>query len=199
MRIVGLTGGIATGKSTVGRLLQEWGVPVVDADQVAREVVAPGSEGLGAIVEAFGSEVLTVDGALDRPAMRQRILRDPEARRVLEGITHPAIRASIAQRLVALAEAGHEAAVVDAALMVETGSYVLYPQLMVVSCRPETQLARVMARDGMDEADARALVATQLPLAEKERYATVVVRNDGSPEELAVALRAAWDSLLAQG
>lgn len=196
MRIVGLTGGIATGKSTVGTILAERGVPVVDADQVARAIVEPGTPGLRAIVEAFGPEVLDGD-RLDRARMRARIARDPTARKTLEGITHPAIRLAIAESMVALAEAGHEAAVVEAALLVETGGHVLYPQLIVVSCHPDTQLARVMARDGMTEEGARALIATQMPLSEKEAYATVVIRNEGSREELALAVDAAWTSLSA--
>jgi len=197
VRVVGLTGGIAAGKSTVAALLSERGVPVVDADNVAREVVAPGQPALQAIVDHFGVEVLADGGTLDRRAMRRRISADPEARRALEAITHPAIRRTIAERLQALAAAGHELAMVEAALMVETGSHRLYPDLVVVTTDPEEQLRRVMARDGMDEASARALIATQLPLADKEAVATHVVRNDGAIEglaarvdELVAALRA---------
>ena len=107
MKVVGLTGGIATGKSTVGRMLTDLGVPVLDADQAARQVVEPGQPALAAIVEAFGSEVLQADGSLDRAALRDRITRDAEARATLEGITHPAIRTSIALHLGELAQQGH--------------------------------------------------------------------------------------------
>lgn len=189
MKVVGLTGGIATGKSTVGRLLAGWGVPVIDADQVAREVVEPGQPALAGIVEAFGPEVLGPDGHLDRAAMRRRISADPEARRRLEALTHPAIRAAIAHRLAALAAEGRPLAVVEAALMVETGSYRLYPELVVVSCDPATQLARLRARDGATEAEARAMVATQLPLADKEAVATHVIRNDGDRAALEARTR----------
>ncbi|MCA9572114.1 MAG: dephospho-CoA kinase [Myxococcales bacterium] len=195
MRIVGLTGGIATGKSSVGRILTGLGVEVIDADRVAREVVEPGQPTLAALVQALGPEILDADGRLDRPAMREAIANDPEVKATLDRITHPAIRTAIAQRLVQLGESGAEAAVVDAALMVETGSHALYPQVIVVSCHPDTQLERLIGRDGMAPDAARRLVATQMPLAEKERYATVVVRNDGTPEELEAAVRAAWAEL----
>ncbi len=117
--------------------------------------------------------------------MRARIAHDPDARRALEAITHPRIFAATAAALRDLAEAGTPLAGVEAALMVETGSWRLYDALVVVSAAPETQLARVLARDGGSEADARALLATQLPLADKEAVATFVVRNDGSLEALA--------------
>lgn len=195
MRIVGLTGGIATGKSTVGRLLEARGVPVIDADHVARAVLAPGAPALAALVEALGDDILDATGALDRPKMRQAISRDPSVKATLDSITHPAIRASIAQRLGALQAEGATIAVVEAALLVETGSYRLYPDLLVVTCSPETQLERLMARDDADEEGARAMIATQLPLAEKEAVATLVLRNDGTREQLERALDAAWAKL----
>ncbi|MBX2801187.1 MAG: dephospho-CoA kinase [Myxococcales bacterium] len=195
MKVVGLTGGIATGKSTVGRVLAEHGVPVVDADVTARQVVEPGSDALAAIVEAFGPEVLDQTGALDRRSMRSRIAHDPEARRTLEGITHPAIRQAITAELSSLAQAGHSAAVVEAALMVETGSYRLYDALVVVRCDPETQVARVVARDGSTEAQARSLIATQLPMEQKVAVADHVITNDGSLQELRARVLEVWAEL----
>ncbi len=193
MHVVGLTGGVATGKSTVARLLAErHGVPVIDLDQVAREVVAPGSPVLAAIAERFGADSLDAHGALDRAAMRRRIATDPEARRDLEALTHPAIRDVAARRLARLAEAGAAYAVVEAALMVETGSYRLYPTLLVVSCAPETQLDRLIGRDGQPEDEARALIAAQLPLRDKEAFATHVIRNDGDLDDLVRAVDAVW-------
>lgn len=189
--LIGLTGGIGTGKSTVARLLAAHGAAVVDADQAARAVVEPGTPGLAAIVAAFGAEVL-VGGALDRAAMRRRIAADPEARRTLEGITHPAIRAWVAEQVIRHVARGARVVVVEAALLVETGGYKAYPVLVVVSCAPETQVRRVMARDGVDEAAARALVATQLPMADKEAVATHVIRNDGDEAALAEAVSALW-------
>jgi dephospho-CoA kinase len=195
VKVVGLTGGIATGKSTVGRLLRERGVPVIDADQVARDVVAVGSPGLAKVVERFGREVLLPDGALDRGKLRAIVVRDAEARKDLEAITHPAIREAIGTRLADLAASGVPVAVVEAALMVETGSYRLYDALVVVSCAPETQLRRLVERDGHPEPEARAMIATQLPMAEKEKVATVVIRNDGDLDALRAQLDGAWDRI----
>jgi dephospho-CoA kinase len=189
MRVLGLTGGIATGKSSVARILANtFGLPVVDADQLARAVVQPGGPCLEPIVAHFGPGVLQEDGTLDRSALRTRIMTSPEDRRTLEAITHPAIFAAMRSRIAELEAEGHTTAVVEAALMVETGSYKLYPTLLVVSCRPETQVRRVMARDGVDETEARQTLAAQLPLADKEAVATHVIRNDGTPEELRAAV-----------
>ena len=179
MRVIGLTGGIATGKSTVANRVREHGIPVLDADRVARQVVLPGQPALHALVEALGPDILTDEGELDRPQMRQRISRDPRVKQVLESITHPAIRASMAQALHDLATEGHALAVVEAALLVETGSHTLYPTLWVVACEPDRQLQRLMARDGMSEEASRALIATQLDMDAKRAVATVVFENDG--------------------
>lgn len=184
MRVIGLTGGIATGKSTVGRILRESGAPVVDADEAARVIVEPGQPALAEIVDAFGPEVLSSDGRLDRGAMRAKISRSEADRKRLESITHPRIYEHIAASLDALSAKGHPFAFVEAALMVETGSYRLYPALVVVTCSPERQLARLVARDGGTEEEARRLVAAQLPLAEKEKVATYLIRNDGSLDDL---------------
>ncbi len=193
---IGLTGGIACGKSTVAQLLEQRGIPVRDADQVAREVVAPGTDGLAAIVDRFGPGVLAEDGGLDRPALRQRVIASPEARRALEAITHPRIHAALEAWLAAQAQAGAAAAVVDAALMIETGSAARYDALLVVACRPETQLARLMARDGHDEAVARRWLSAQLPIDEKVDRAlahgrAACIRNDDPPAALPAAVDAA--------
>lgn len=195
MKTVGLTGGIACGKSTVAGLLRAGGVPVVDADQVARDVVAPGSEGLAEVVARFGPTVLGPEGGLDRAAMRAIVSADPAARKALEAITHPRIGAGIMGWLQAQAEAGTPVAAVEAALMVETGSYRLYDHLLVVACSPDVQLARLMARDGMDEAAARRWLGAQLPVAEKVALADAVVQNDGAAEEIPAALGRAWQAL----
>jgi dephospho-CoA kinase len=187
MRLIGLTGGIATGKSTVARMLAARGAEVIDADQVAREVVAPGTPGLARIAAAFGPGALLADGGLDRAGMRARIAADPAARATLEGITHPLIAGAIAARIAALADA--RVVVVEAALMVETGSYRMYPDLLVVTTDPAIQRARLLARDG---AGADALIASQLPLAEKERRATWVIRNDGDAGALAREVDRVW-------
>ena len=195
MIVVGLTGGIGTGKSTVGRILADDGVAVVDADRIARSVVAPGTEGLAQIVEAFGPDVLKSDGSLDRAAMRQRIATDPAAKAKLESITHPAIRQGIGDRVAELADQGATHAVVEAALLVETGSYRFYPELIVVTCHPAVQLARVVARDGVTTEAAKALIAAQAPMADKEAVATEVIHNNGTLQDLEVKTRAVWDAI----
>lgn len=195
MTLVGLTGGIATGKSTVAGILQSLGVPVVDADQVAREVVARGEPALEQIVDAFGPSILLADGTLDRAALRKRIARDPDARRRLEAITHPPIRQRIAERARELAERGHEHVVVEAALLVETGSFREYPILIVVTASPAVQVARLTARDGVTVRDAQRMLQTQLPLADKEAVATHVVRNDGDRVALEARVREVWATI----
>jgi dephospho-CoA kinase len=195
MRVVGLTGGIATGKSTVARLLrEEHGVPVLDADVVAREVVAPGSDVLAALVGDFGPDILNDAGGLDRAAMRRRIATDPDARARLEARTHPAIRERVASWIAEQAGAGAPIAVVEAALLVETGGHQAYPELWVVSTTPERQWARLKDRDGGDDDVLARLVAAQLPLAVKERHATRVIRNDDDVDALRAEVAAALGS-----
>jgi dephospho-CoA kinase len=200
VKVVGLTGGIATGKSVVARMLRmRHKVPVIDLDQVAREVVEPGQPALRAIVEHFGEGVLREDGTLDRAALRRRIAVDAEARRVLESITHPAIREVATKVLADLAQNGVPAAVVEAALLVETGSWRNYPALIVVSCDRKTQLQRLVDRDGHTEEEARTLIATQLPMADKERVATHVIRNEGDLLALEAEVDRVWGDILAAG
>ncbi len=184
MEVIGLTGGIACGKTAVAQLFHARGVPVVDADQVARDVVLPGSEGLAAVVASFGADVLGPDGSLDRKRLGQRVFGDDEARRRLEGILHPRIGAESFARLSALSAEGHGFALYDAALLVENGSHKNFPALIVVTAQPEVQLARLVARDGLTAEEARARVAAQLPLARKVAAATWVVDNSGSRARL---------------
>lgn len=181
--IVGLTGGIGSGKSTVARMFADLGVPIVDADQVAREVVEPGSDGLKAVVAAFGEDVLDPDGRLDRAKLGERVFGDEAARKRLEGILHPRIAARSMERLMALSKEGHAYALYEAALLVENGSHRMMGALIVVAADEARQIARVRARDGLDEDAARARIASQLPLADKVAVADYVVHNDGSIEE----------------
>lgn len=183
MRLVGLTGGIATGKSTFAAALRALGVPVVDADRLARAVVAPGTPGLAAVVGAFGPEVLGPGGELDRKALGARVFADAEARRRLEAITHPAIREAMQAETARLAAAGHDLAFYDAALLFEVGLDRAMALVVVVDAPPEAQIARLAARDGLTRAQAEARLAAQLPVAEKAARADVVVENadDGVP------------------
>lgn len=182
---VGLTGNIASGKSTVARLLHaRHGLAVIDADQVARAVVEPGTPALAAIQRRFGATVIDARGGLDRDALGAIIRADPDARRDLEALTHPAIYAAIDAWLGQQRDAGARLAVVEAALIVETGQQDRYDRLVVVSCSPEQQIQRVMARNDIDRAAAEAWLATQLPAAAKERVAHRVIRNDGGLPDL---------------
>ncbi|HJN73372.1 MAG TPA: dephospho-CoA kinase [Myxococcota bacterium] len=196
MKTIGLTGGIATGKSTVARILREdLNLPVIDADAVSRDVTARGTPGLAWIVESFGSDVLDDDGSLDRLALRNIVQADRNRRKTLEAITHPLISQEIEDRLTALENTGAAVAVVEAALMVETGSHQRYDHLIVVLADPETQLSRLMERSGLSDADARQWVANQMSPSEKAALATVVVHNDGTVDELRRAVLDAWGQI----
>jgi dephospho-CoA kinase len=194
MRTVGLTGGIACGKSTVADLLRGRGVAVLDLDHVARDVVAPGEPALNEIAALWPSVV--VGGALDRKALGAVIVADPAAKRALEAITHPRIWERMERWLAEQEAASAPVAVVEAALMVETGSYARYDKLLVVSCAPEVQRARLASREGYDAATVERWLAAQMPLAAKEAVANVVIHNDTSPEALATRTAAAWNEIL---
>jgi dephospho-CoA kinase len=196
--IVGLTGGIATGKSSVGGILSDLGARVIDADHVAKAVVSPGTECLSAIRDAFGDEVFLDNGALNREALGTRVMGNPEERKRLEAITHPRIRAEIAQRVQAALEQGVEAVFVEAALLVETGSAKLYPHLWVVTCEHETQVTRLMARKGCSRETAETWIGAQIPVREKELHATQVIDNNGSAAELRDTVTEAYETLKVQ-
>lgn len=177
MKTFGLTGGIASGKSTVGKMLRERGVPVIDADLLAREVVEPGTPALADIAARWPGVV--VEGRLDRPALGALVFSDPAARGALEAITHPRIAELGFQRRVAAEAAGHPFCIYEAALLVEKGLDRGMDGLIVVTVSPEVQLARVRSRDGFDAEQAAARLAAQAPLAEKVARATWRVDNDG--------------------
>lgn len=177
--VVGLTGGIACGKTTVARMFGDLGVPVIDADDLSREVVEPGTPGLARIVEAFGTEVLDPEGRLDRKRVGDLVFEDTSARERLNSILHPLIGAAGAQRIAHLQD--HPAAYIlyEAALLVETGSYKAFSALIVVSAGIETQKRRLVERDGLGDAQAEARIGSQLPLRDKLAVADYVVVNDG--------------------
>ena len=193
---VGLTGGIGSGKSAVSALLAARGARVVDADLLAREVVAPGTPGLAAVVERFGPEVLLPDGALDRPALGRVVFSDPEALAALNGLVHPLVGRRTAERVEAARAEGVRVLVHDVPLLVENGLAPSYDAVVVVAAEPAAQLDRLVRLRGMTEQDARARIAAQAPLADKLAVATHVVRNDGPLEELAPQVDALWDDLL---
>jgi dephospho-CoA kinase len=184
VRLVGLTGGIASGKSTFAAALRGRGVPVVDADALAKAAVAPGTAALAEIARAFGPGVLAPDGGLDRRRMAALVFSDPEARRRLEAITHPAVRAAMLEETRRLADAGHDLAFYDTPLLYEVGLDRVLDCVVVVWAPQAVQRARLVARDGLAPVEADARIAAQLPIDEKAARADVVVENVGDPLEL---------------
>ena len=180
VRRIALTGGIATGKSHIRAAFEALGVPTIDSDVLAREAVAPGTPGLAAVVDRFGSEVLDANGALHRQKMAKLVFAHPEARKALEAIVHPHVRQATEKWFASLEPHQHPYAIADIPLLYEVGRERDFDAVIVAACDPETQLRRVMARDGLSEADARQRLAAQLPIEEKIRRADYVIRTDGS-------------------
>lgn len=184
MHLFGLTGGIASGKSSVAARLRERGVPVVDADALAREAVAPGTAALAAIVDAFGAEVLCPDGTLDRKGLAEAVFADDEKRRALNAIVHPEVGRLTLEASSALRARGEPLACYEAALIVENGLADAFRPLVVVSAPEALQVARARARDGATEDAARARIRAQMPLADKIAAADHVIENTGSLDDL---------------
>ena len=185
MKLIGLTGGIATGKSTFAAALRALGAPVVDADALARAAVAKGAPALAAIVAEFGPDVLQGDGELDRKRMAARVFADPPARARLEAIVHPAVRALFRAELERLAASNAPLAFYDVPLLYEAGLEAQVDLVVVVWAPRDVQLARLEARDGLARPDAERRLAAQLPIDEKAARADVVVANDGDRDALA--------------
>jgi dephospho-CoA kinase len=177
--LFGLTGGLGSGKSTVAARFRARGLPVIDADALAREVVARGTEGLAEVVRALGPEVLLPDGSLDRARVAAMVFSDADRRRQLNAIVHPRIAALTAERAAALEARGEPLACYEAALLVENRLADAFRPLVVVAVPEEIQVARAMARDGATEAQVRARLAAQLPLADKVALADYVIDNAG--------------------
>ncbi|MCL2724748.1 MAG: dephospho-CoA kinase [Polyangiaceae bacterium] len=192
MHIFGLTGGIASGKSTVGARFASRGVPVIDADRLARDVVEKGTSGLAEIARIFGEDVLAEDGSLDRKKLAREVFGNDEKRRTLNAIVHPRIRDKSLEEARALSEAGHLLACYEAALLVENGIANAFRPLVVVSAPENMQIARACARDGVTEEDVKARIRAQTPLAEKTRVADFVIENADSRD----ALHARTDEVL---
>ncbi|MFE1463272.1 dephospho-CoA kinase [Streptomyces nigra] len=191
---VGLTGGIGAGKSEVSRLLVEHGAVLIDADRIAREVVAPGTPGLAAVVEAFGEDVLAADGSLDRPRLGSIVFADPERLAVLNSIVHPLVGA----RSRELEDAAAEDAVVvhDVPLLTENGLAPLYDLVIVVDADPATQLDRLVRLRGMTEDDARARMAAQATREQRRAIADIVIDNDVPLDELRRRVKDVWEDLV---
>jgi dephospho-CoA kinase len=190
---VALTGGIGSGKSEVARLLAECGAIVIDSDQLAREVVEPGTAGLAAVVEAFGPGVLTSDGRLDRERLAAIVFADAAARERLNAIVHPLVRAAAAD--VAAGVPGDAVVVHDIPLLVEAGLTTGWDRVVVVAASPSTQLDRLVRLRGMDPVAAQARIDAQLPLADKIAVADTVIVNDGTLADLAEQVTRLWADL----
>ena len=194
MRLIGLTGGIASGKSTVSRILRELGAHVLDADELAREAVKPGSPALLELSRRFPFAIAP-DGTLDRAKLGEWIFSRPEERAALEAILHPRIRELFRQRTEALALSGVQEVVYEAPLLIENGFDRMMDAVLLVAAPREVQLSRLMARNGLTRAQAEARLASQLPIDEKAKLATVVIDNSGDLAATREQVARAWKSL----
>ena len=197
--LVGLTGGIATGKSTVSCMLRGLGAEIIDADLLAREVVEPGQPAWHEIVGEFGRDVVNPDGTLDRKKLGAIVFANPERRNRLEAITHPAIRAGVQARLHELAARGFAGIVFyDAAILIEALGHKDVERMVVVITDEATQAARLRGRDGTDDAEGRRRIASQMPLAEKAKLADYVIDNSGDREATAEQVRRVFAALMGE-
>lgn len=196
--VFGLTGGIASGKSTVGRRFAARGVPVLDADLIARDVVAPGSEGLAAVLAAFGDALLMPSGELDRKALAAVVFADPARRAELNGILHPRIAAATQRSIALLSDQGAPLICYEAALLVENRVADLFRPLVVVAAPEGEQVRRACARDGATEEESRARIAAQMPLADKIKQADFVITNDGPLDALVRRADEVLDAIIAR-
>ena len=197
MDLIGLTGGIGSGKSTVSAFLRELGAEVIDADEGARAVLEPGTPGFQAVVDAFGPELVR-EGRLDRARLAELVFNDRQALERLNAITHPLVREWSAARLAEAAEKGVGVVVQDIPLLFENNLDGLFKATILVYVPPELQLRRLVAR-GMPEADARARIASQLPIDAKRERATYVVDNSGPREETRAQTETVWAEITASG
>lgn len=198
MHVIGLTGGIASGKSTVSRHLAKLGAIILDADQIAREIVAPGKPALQEIVKEFGEEVLLPDGSLDRARLGKLVFADKVKRDSLNQITHPKIFAEIRERIAKLRERYdclHRVVVIDAPLLIEAGFVPLVESVWLVAVDEETQIKRLMERDGYSRPEAEARLKSQLPLEQKLVYADHIIQNTGTVEATIARVNELWNRL----
>lgn len=196
MLVAGLTGGIGSGKSAASAFFSALGVPVIDADQVARQVVEPGSEALLKIAAHFGQNVIKTDGTLDRPALRRIVFDKERERNWLEALLHPLIRESILDTLDRFDADGHPYAVLASPLLLETDQHLLVSKVIVVDVPEQAQIERTMQRDGIEEAQVRQILAAQMTRDERLQHADFVLDNSGSETDLAAAVAALHPQLL---
>lgn len=195
MKVVGLTGGIASGKSLVAEILASCGAAIIDADLLAREVVEPGEPAYREIAARFGEGVLLPDGRLDRKALGRIVFADQASRAVLERITHPAIAELAVRRIGQEKEKGTPVVFYVVPLLIEAGLTSMVDEIWLVTVGPETQVQRLMKRDAISREEALRKMAAQMPLDEKAAYADVVIDNNGAPGETERRVKDAWESL----
>lgn len=193
MLLVGLTGGIGSGKSTVARMLASRGAVVLDADGLARDAVEPGTPGYDAVMARFGDAVVTPGGSIDRAALASIVFGDDSARTDLESIVHPQVRRAIAEAVAARADSD-EVVVVDSPLLIETGAHEGFPVVIVVTASDESRIARLAAR-GMSDSDVRSRMAAQMPLEDKAAHADVLLDNEGDERALEAQVDRLWADL----
>jgi len=198
MKVVGLTGGIATGKSTVAAMLRELGAMIIDADALAREIVQPEKEAWREIVQTFGAEILREDKTIDREKLRKIIFKNKTARKKLEAITHPRIRALARERIHKLASEGAAIIVYDAPLLFENKVHLWLRPVILVACSAETQRRRLRERDRLTEEEIEQHLKAQMPLEEKRKLADFIIENNGDLEELRRQVREVWEKIRSQ-
>jgi len=196
MKVVGLTGNIACGKSVVARMFEELGARAINADQIARLVVKPGEPAWHEIVETFGAEILNHDGSINRGVLGEIIFNNKEKREILNSITHPRIVEGIKELVEQFDKEKVEVVIVEAALIVEKGGMKsIIGELIVVSADEETQIARLANRDGLSREEALTRIKSQMPLSEKMKYATYVIDNSGTLEETREQVEKVWKGI----
>jgi len=199
LKVVGLTGGIASGKSTVSRMFEALGARIIDADRIARDIVEPGQESFSRIVKRFGRDILLPDGSIDRENLGRIVFDDSEARSALNSITHPAIIAEIASRVATYIEQDAPLVLIDAALLFESGAKGSYMgEVILVTADEEVQIERIVRRDGLSREAADKRIAAQMPLDEKKRLADHVIDNSGSLDETERQVKVLWEKLTGQ-
>ncbi len=193
MRVIGLTGGIASGKSTVAEILRKIGVEVIDADQLSRQVMAPGESAYNAILTEFGKGILNSDQTINRIALGKIVFSDPADRLKLEAITHPAIGKRAEEELLRVETSGAPVVIYMAPLLIEAGATSRVDEVWVVYVDKETQMERVMARDKVTRKEAAQKIAAQMPMETKKLYGSLVIDNRGNLEELETQVKALWE------
>ncbi|HET7466578.1 MAG TPA: dephospho-CoA kinase [Candidatus Dormibacteraeota bacterium] len=192
MKLIGLTGGVGTGKSTVAEMLRELGATVVDADEAAHAVYAPGTPGFDAVVSEFGPDFVRDDGAIDRQRLGALVFNDEDARRRLNAIVHPLVREWMAARTVEAAERGDEIVIQDVPLLYENGLEALFSSVLLVYAPEDVQLERLVHGRGVPEDRARAMIAAQMPIDDKRRRAHHIVDNSGTREQTRAQVEEVW-------